>query len=469
MKEPLWTYADVVAAIQGNAQSDAAPDLAIHSVSIDTRTLEPGALYVAIRGDNLDGHDYVAEAFKAGASCALVAEGADVGLSGPLVRVTDTLKGLEALGRAARGRSDASIIAVTGSVGKTSTKEGLHLALSVSGSVHASAKSYNNHWGVPLSLANMTRDSRFGVFEVGMNHPGEITALVKMIRPHVALITTVEPVHLEFFNSVEQIALAKAEIFEGLESGGTAVLNVDNRHFSLLKECAAKAGVAHIISFGESRKAGARLVALVKDAQGSDVTADICGNEITYRIGSPGAHLAMNSLGALAAIQVCGADVKKGAGALAGFHAQTGRGAREVFALPDGQVVLVDESYNANPASMRAALASLDTIPRTDFPRRIAVLGDMLELGNTSPRLHSDLLQPVDAAGVDVVFACGPYMRSLFEVLPEERQGAYANNAAGLEAALLETVCAGDVVMIKGSLGSRMGLLVEALRGRLST
>jgi len=469
VKEPLWTYADVLIAVHGSAQSDVAPDLAMQSVSIDTRTLEPGALYVAIRGDSLDGHDYVAEAFEAGAACALVDEGADVGSRGPLVRVADTLKGLEALGRAARSRSDACIIAVTGSVGKTSTKEGLRLALSVSGSVHASAKSYNNHWGVPLSLANMARDYRFGVFEVGMNHPGEIVPLTKMIRPHVALITTVESVHLEFFDSVVQIAQAKAEIFEGLESGGTAVLNIDNPHFVLLKDHAVQAGTAHIISFGKNRGADARLVALAEDAEGSDVTADICGENITYRIGSPGAHLVMNSLGALAAIQVCGADVQKGADALAGFHAQTGRGAREVFALPDGQIVLVDESYNANPASMRAALASLDTIPRADFPRRIAVLGDMLELGDTSPQLHRELLQPVDAAGVDVVFACGPYMQSLFDALAEDRRGAYADNAAGLEAALLETVCAGDVVMIKGSLGSRMGLLVEALRGRLST
>lgn len=465
MNVPLWTFAELLAAVDGREEGAGRPD--IRSVSIDSRSLEPGALFAAIRGDNLDGHDYVDKAFAAGAVAALVEDKADIDSTGLLVRVPDTLQGLNRLGKTARTRARASVIAVTGSVGKTGTKEALRLALSPSGSVHASEKSYNNHWGVPLSLANMARETRFGVFEVGMNHPGEITPLTKLIRPHVAIITTVEPVHLEFFESVEQIAKAKAEIFDGLEPGGTAILNRDNPHFDLLRARAERAGAGEIIGFGTHDDADARLIEAREGADGSDVWARIGGEAVTYGIGAPGRHLVMNTLAVLAAVKAVGGDMSAATAALADYRAQVGRGAREQFDLDDGQVVLIDESYNANPASMRAALAALGATSRQQNPRRIAVLGDMLELGETSPQLHEDLASPVDAAGVDVVFACGPHMHSLYESLPESRRGAYAESSAGLRGPLLNTVQAGDVIMIKGSLGSRMGLLVEALRSHL--
>lgn len=464
MADPLWTKGEAITACGGRPDGEMDQGAALSSVSIDTRTLEPDALYVAIRGDNLDGHDYVAKAFEAGAGAALVAEDAQVEAVGPLIRVADTLKGLERLGIAARGRTDAAVIAVTGSVGKTGTKEALRLALSASGQVHASDKSYNNHWGVPLSLANMARETRYGVFEVGMNHPGEIVPLTKMIRPHVAIVTTVEPVHLEFFKSVEQIAEAKAEIFTGLESGGTAILNRDNPHYDLLAARARDAGAANIVAFGAHDEAGARLVDMRVIAKGSTVRAQISGEEINYEIGAPGRHFVMNSLAVLAAVAAVGADLKQGAATLADYKVQKGRGAREVFALAAGPVMLIDESYNANPASMCAAFAALGAVSRASYPRRIVVLGDMLELGDSSKDLHGDLAGPVDDADVDVVFACGPCMHALFEALPAKRRGVYAATSQGLVDALTKEVRAGDVVMIKGSLGSKMALLVEAIR-----
>ena len=465
MSTPLWTFDEALVAAGGVATGADGPELT--SVSIDSRTIEPGALFAAIRGDTLDGHDYVEKAFEAGAGAALVAQDAKLEITKPLIRVPDTLEALNRLGAAARARSTARVIAVTGSVGKTGTKEALRLALSPSGPVHASQKSYNNHWGVPLTLANFARGQDFGVFEVGMNHAGEIIPLTKLIRPHIAIITTVAPVHLEFFESVEQIAEAKAEIFAGLEPGGVAILNRDNPHFGLLKKRVSQAGVERIVTFGAHDEADAKLNLISVTAEGSDIEADIFGKNISYRIGAPGRHLVMNSLAVLAAVQAAGADVQAGADALGGYQLQPGRGARTQFTLGEGSVLLIDESYNANPASMRAALESLGETPRTGLPRRIAVLGDMLEMGENSSQMHGDLAQPVDVAGVDVVFACGPHMRELYEALPDSRRGAYAEHSAGLETFLLETVRAGDVVMVKGSLGSAMGPLVEALRAHL--
>ena len=467
MTRALWTFADALSATGGRVEGKGTPD--IESVSFDSRTLEAGALFAAIRGDNLDGHDFVGTAFDAGAVAALVAKDADIGPApGPLIRVPDTLTALGQLGSAARARSSARVIAITGSVGKTGTKEALRLALAPSGETHASQKSYNNHWGVPLTLANFAPSAEYGVFEIGMNHPGEITPLTRLVRPHVAIITTVEPVHLEFFESVEQIAEAKAEIFQGLESGGTAILNADNPHFERLAARAEEAGAERFIPFGSTDDADARLIRMVSEDSGSRVEAEICGKAVSYRIGAPGRHLVMNSLAVLAAVDAVGADLEKAAEALASYAAPVGRGARSRFALDGGAVALIDESYNANPASMRAALAALAEVPRNDLPRRIAVLGDMLELGETSMDLHADLADPVDGAGVDVVFACGPYMRALYYALPESRRGAYAESSDDLTERLLETVQAGDVVMIKGSLGSRMGPLVDALRSHLA-
>ena len=461
MSDPLWTFDAMLAATGGKSDGAVSPD--ISSVSIDSRTIEPGALFVAIRGDNNDGHDYVATAFETGAAAALVAGDAEVG-GGPLVRVPDTLRAMETLGEAARARSSARVIGVTGSVGKTGTKEALRLALAPSGKVHASQKSYNNHWGVPLTLSNFPADADFGVFEVGMNHPGEITPLTRFIRPHIAIITTVEPGQLEFFDSVEEIAEAKAEIFAGLEPDGIAILNRDNPHFALLEKRARDAGAGRVIGFGVDEKADARLVTMTEGPEGSQVEAAIDGRTYYFLIGAPGRHLVMNALAVLAAVRVLDADMAAATDALAHYRAQAGRGARESISMAGGTLELVDESYNANPASMRAALASMRGAAKAKGGRLVAVLGAMLELGDTSPALHADLAGPVEDAGIDVVFACGPHMRSLYDALPESRRGAYAKTSAGLVEPLANSVRADDVVRVKGSLGSKMALLVEALR-----
>jgi UDP-N-acetylmuramoyl-tripeptide--D-alanyl-D-alanine ligase len=445
------------------------PAVQISGFSIDSRSLAPGEGFIAIRGDNRDGHAFVAAALEAGVACAVVDEAFSQGDEARLVRVADTFDALNDLGRASRNRVErAVVIAVTGSVGKTGTKEALRLALAPSGTVHASSKSYNNHWGVPLTLANMPRDVAFGVFEIGMNHAGEIDALTRLVRPQIAIITTVAPVHLGFFNSEEDIADAKAEIFHGLEPGGTAILNRDNPHFERLAARACAQG-AEIVSFGENERADVRLLASELSPEGSTVTAGILGESITYRLGAPGRHLVQNTLAVLAAVKLAGADLTKAAGALEAVTPQAGRGQRFVIQTKAGPAALIDESYNANPASMRAALSTLGLAPHSAYKRRVAVLGDMLELGVEGPRLHRELAEAVDAAGVDVVFACGKLMASLFQALPPGRQGGYAKTSGELEPKLLEGVRPGDIVMIKGSLGSRMAPLVEALKRRFES
>jgi UDP-N-acetylmuramoyl-tripeptide--D-alanyl-D-alanine ligase len=464
LAEPLWTLREIAAATGGKCSGEGAAPVA--GFSIDSRSLEPGEGFIAIRGPNRDGHAYVIPALESGAACAVVDATFPLGDEERLMRVADTFAALNDLGRAGRARVERTVvIAVTGSVGKTGTKEALRLAFSPSGTVHASSKSYNNHWGVPLTLANMPKSVAFGVFEIGMNHAGEIAVLTRLVRPHIAIITTVAPVHLGFFRSVEEIADAKAEIFRGLEPDGTAIINRDNPLHERLERHARDHG-AKIVGFGGAKGAEARLLAAELGPEGSKVTADILGETVSYRLGAPGAHLVQNSLAVLAAVKAAGADLKRAAEALGGLHAQAGRGARLVLETKDGPVAIVDESYNANPASMRAALATLGLTPRDAFTRRVAVLGDMLELGLEGPRLHQELAEAVDGAGVDVVFACGELMGSLFQVLPASRRGAYAKTAEALQPMLVEAVGPGDVIMVKGSLGSRMGPLVEALKRR---
>ncbi len=303
----------------------------------------------------------------------------------------------------------------------------------------------------------------FGVFEAGMNHAGEILSLAKLIRPHIAIITTIAPVHLGFFRSVAEIADAKAEILAGLARGGTAILNRDNPYYERLRRHAL-AHDAKIVSFGETKGAEARLLSVDLRPEGSEVKADILGETITYRLGAPGRHFAQNSLAVLATVKAAGANLIAAARALSRWQAQSGRGERIVLATPGGRIAVIDETYNANPASMRAALATLALTPRAEFPRRVAVLGDMLELGGQGPKLHLELAEDIDAAGVDVVFACGELMAGLYASLPAGRQGGYAKTAADLAPLLAEAVGPGDVVMIKGSFGSRMAPLVEALQ-----
>jgi len=463
MTAPLWTRDEVIAATGGRAQG---ADWSASGVSIDSRTLEAGDLFVAIVGENSDGHTYVERALKSGASAAIVARSDEaMRAAGSLVVVDDTLKALEALGRAARARTQAKVVAVTGSVGKTGTKEALRLILSEQGATHASAASYNNMWGVPLSLARMPADTRFGIFEVGMNHPGEITPLSRLVEPFAALITTVEAVHMAFFDSVEQIADAKGEIFDGLQKGGVAILNRDNPHFERLLAKAKASGAGRIISFGEHADAEARLdkVALKEDC--SCVSATICGQPVTYKLSVPGRHIVMNSLAMLAVVHALDADLAMAALAMAHLKAPKGRGERHRVETPLGPFTVIDESYHANPASMRAALEALGQAKPEAQGRRIAVIGDLLELGDDSIAMHRGLAETIREADVDLVFASGPHMRELFKALPAGTQGAYGETSDELGEALREAVEPGDVVMVKGSLGSRLGPIVDLLRG----
>jgi UDP-N-acetylmuramoyl-tripeptide--D-alanyl-D-alanine ligase len=459
---PLWTIEAMTAAMR--ARGEGALPESVSGLSIDTRTIGPGEAFFAL-ADVRDGHDFVEAAFKAGAGLAVVA--ADRRRSLPkdarLLVVPDVLEALRDLALAARTRSQAKFIGVTGSVGKTGTKEALRLALSSDGETHASAASYNNHWGVPLSLARCPASARYAVLEMGMNHAGEIEPLTRLARPHVAVITTIEPVHLEFFGSIEAIADAKAEIFAGLAPGGAAVLNRDNPQFARLRRAAQQASVARIVSFGEHAEADARLIKCALQPERSCVEARILGSDVAYKLGAPGRHVVMNSLAVLAAGVLAGADLALAALALQELAPATGRGARLTLDLPGGTALLIDESYNANPASMRAALALLGQAPVEGRGRRIAVLGDMLELGPQGPDLHRGLGEAVVANAIDLVFCAGPLMQSLWEALPSERRGGYAVTSAALEADVVGAVRAGDAVMIKGSLGSKMAPVVKAL------
>jgi UDP-N-acetylmuramoyl-tripeptide--D-alanyl-D-alanine ligase len=460
----LWTVEGMAAAI--GAEREGALPLSVPGISIDSRTLAPGDAFFAIQGDHRDGHDFAAAALasKAGLAVAAADRRSELPQDVPLLVVPDVLAALRALAAAARARLQGKVIGVTGSVGKTGTKEALRLALSQDGETHASAASYNNHWGVPLSLARCPASARYAVLEMGMNHAGEIVPLSRLARPHVAIITTVAPVHLEFFGSLAKIADAKAEIFLGLEAGGAAVINRDNSQFVHLKRRAKQAGVARIVSFGEHEQADARLIKCALHPGCSAVQADILGTELTYKIGAPGRHLVHNSLAVLAAAVLVGADLALAALALADFKPASGRGAAFEIDLPGGPATVIDESYNANPASMAAALALLGQRPVGARGRRIAVLGDMLELGPRGRALHRGLLAPVDANAIDLVFCCGPLMRALWRALPASRRGGYAEDSAALEPQVLSAVGAGDVVMVKGSLGSRMAPIVKALQ-----
>ncbi|MCX5515936.1 UDP-N-acetylmuramoylalanyl-D-glutamyl-2, 6-diaminopimelate--D-alanyl-D-alanine ligase [Kaistia algarum] len=466
----LWTFEELVSAMRGRPTSQG--PAAITGISIDSRTVVPGDAFFAIRGDRFDGHDYVGSAAGHGAAVAVVAEERLAGLGRmtvPLVVVSDVLKALEGLGRAARARSSARIAAVTGSVGKTTTKEMLALALAESGRTHFSPASFNNHWGVPLTLARMPADARYAVFEIGMNHAGEITPLTAQVRPHVAIVTTVEPVHLEYFpDGIAGIAAAKAEIFTGVEPGGVAILNRDNPLYETLALKAIEAGIDRILGFGEAADAEGRLISADLQADQSLVVASLLGREVAFTIGAPGRHIVQDALAVLLAVAELGGDVDKAAASFAGLAAPKGRGSRHRLHIGDGEGLLIDESYNANPTSMRAAISVLGNVERADGGRRIAVLGDMLELGPESPQLHAGLAEPLVAAGIERVFLAGPNMAALWQVLPPAMQGYYAEKASDLDPILGAEITAGDVVMVKGSNGSRMAGVVDALKLRFA-
>jgi UDP-N-acetylmuramoyl-tripeptide--D-alanyl-D-alanine ligase len=464
---PLWTTADFLTGVQGRFVGQA--PAVISGISIDSRTTAPGDAFFAIRGDRFDGHDFVAAAFEAGAATAVVAEDRASGLDagqGALTIVPDVLAALNALAAASRARTAAQITAVTGSVGKTSTKEMLSAALAPDGLVHASPASFNNHWGVPLTLARMPQATRYGVLEIGMNHAGEIAPLTRLARPHAAIVTTVEPVHLEFFDSVEGIARAKAEIFEGVEPGGAALINRDNPHYALLESLAREAGVRRVVGFGEEKKSEVRLIRAMPSEQGSAVVARVLGADVAYKLAAPGRHMVQNSLAVMGAVALMGGDLAHAALALSKFTAGKGRGERALLAVGGGTATLIDESYNANPASMRAAIALLGAAAPSGRGRRIAILGDMRELGETAADLHAGLREPLEAAVVDHVFLAGSLMGALWDALPTHLKGGYGESAGEIEEAVIAAIAPGDVVMVKGSNASRMGPLVDALKRR---
>ncbi len=467
MSAPLWTVSDIREATGCECDGDAAQD--VSGVSIDTRTIRAGDLFVALK-DRRDGHEFVSQAFEKSAAAALVSDKYKRDANdGTLLRVSDPEKALHDLGSAARARlpERSKIIAVTGSVGKTGTKEMLSCALSRCGVTASAERSFNNHWGVPLSLSRMPVDADFGVLEIGMNHAGEISPLSKLSRPHVAIVTTVAPVHLEFLGSVENIAKAKAEIFDGLEQDGVAVLNRDNDFYDFFVDAARERG-ARVISFGDHESADCRIVDRKTRFESSQVTATIDGMPVSFVLNAPGHHLQTNALAVLAAVYAVGADVARAAVGLSDFQVPPGRGERLYLTCGEGQVLIIDESYNANPASMEAALKVLRLLEDGVASRRIAVLGDMLELGQDADDLHRGLAKPIADVGIDKVFAAGRHMAALMDALPERVKGGYAETADALEAVVLDAIKPGDVVIVKGSLGSQMGGIVQALKNELS-
>ena len=468
MDDPLWSGLGLVAPLHARVRGRV--PAGVRGISIDTRTLQPGDLFFAIKGENSDGHAHLGQAFTNGAAAAVVDEdhAEAPNATGPVYVVKDVLAAMESLGRAARARSKARIAAVTGSVGKTSTKEALALVLSDAGPTHASIASYNNQWGVPLTLARMSEAAKFGVFEIGMNHPGEITPLVGQVQPHVAIITTIAPVHLAQFSGIEAIAAAKAEIFSGVVKGGVAIVNRDIAQWGQLQKLANAAGIRHVLGFGNSQEADARLTSVEVFPEGTYVEAEVLGKSLRYRMSAPGRHFAENSLAVLLAARAMGLDLVKAAKSLEHFRPPAGRGHRLVLRLPDGDATLIDESYNANPASMRAALEVLGALPVTGEGRRIAVLGDMLELGPDEKKLHAEIGGSISRNKIDLVFAAGPLMRQLFELLPKQRRGAWFATAAELEAVIVPALVPGDVLMVKGSNGSKMGPLAKAIARHFS-
>ncbi len=460
----IWTASE--AAIATGAKLVPGAAWKASGVSIDTGAVAANDLFVALKGPRFDGHDFVTAALSSGAAAAMV----DRPISGAdparLLAVPDTMAGLEALAVAARARSHARIVAVTGSVGKTGTKEALATLLGAQGSTHASTGNLNNQIGMPLSLARMPASAEFGVFEIGMNHAGEIAPLSAMLRPHVAVITNVEAVHLEYFPNVEALADAKAEIFAGLDADGVAILNRDNPHFARLAAAAKARGIGRIWGFGEASGAEGRLISADLEQSGSVVRAHLLGRDVGFRLPLPGRHQVQNALAVLLAVAAAGGDIDAGVTALERLTPVKGRGVAIDVTVSGGSFRIVDETYNASPAATRAALTVLGmTVPGAGG-RRLAVLGDMLELGANGPAEHAGLAEALIAARVDQVFTAGPLMRHLHDVLPAAIRGEHAENSAALAPLVAGAARTHDIVLVKGSAGSQMGVVVAALRAR---
>ena len=446
MTQPLWTAGDLRAATAGTLTVE----LTVSGIAIDSRAVQPGDLFVALR-DARDGHDFVPDALAAGAACAMVDRAVP---AAPLLLVTDTLAGLTALGAAGRARSQARFAAITGSVGKTTTKDMLRTALAACGPTHAAVASYNNHWGVPLTLARQPRGAAFGVIEIGMNHRGEIAPLARLARPHVAVITNIGTAHIGHLGSRAEIAREKADIFQGLEPGGIGLYPADSDFAALLRAAAGPRAQG----FGEA-PCDAQLLGYIGTADAGEATIRLHGETLQVALGAPGRHLALNACAALAAAVALGAPPARAAAALAGFGAAAGRGARRVIAVPGGKALLLDDSYNASSASIRAALAVLAA---QHAGRRLVVLGDMRELGEHGPALHAELAADV-AGTADLAFCCGPLMAHLFAALPVDKQGGTAADSTRLAPLVKAALRPGDAILVKGSLGSRMAVIIRAL------
>jgi UDP-N-acetylmuramoyl-tripeptide--D-alanyl-D-alanine ligase len=466
---PLWTAAEVLAATGGQGVGG----WVATGVSIDTRTLHPGEMFVALQAAR-DGHEFVAAALAAGAAAAMVSRAPDGVARHRLVLVADVQLALEALGRAARARSRARIAAVTGSVGKTSTKDMLRAALQGQGRTHAAVESYNNHWGVPLTLARMPVDTDFGIFELGMNHPGEIAPLAAQVRPHAAMITTIAPAHLEAFadhGGLDGIAREKGSIFSGLQPGGVAVLPGDLPQTGILRACAD--GFRQV-TFGLGAANHHRLSAIHVAAGATCAQGRAWRQPILLKVQTEGRHFAVNALGALAVATALGADRAQSLMGLAQWRPPAGRGTRERLILTRGSgadaIDLIDDAFNANPASLSAALAVLagtqpeDGVGRLARGRRIAILGDMLELGPDELALHAAMAEDPGMATVDLVHCAGPRMAALHSALPPAKRGRLADRAEDLLPEAGRLMDAGDVVLVKGSKGSRISLVVDAIR-----
>jgi UDP-N-acetylmuramoyl-tripeptide--D-alanyl-D-alanine ligase len=462
----LWTDSEAAYATSGKADGlwEAA------HVEIDSRKVTKGDLFVALKGEHFDGHTYVADALSKGAVAAMVSHVPDGVKPVSLLQLDDTLKGLELLGKAGRKRSTAKIVGVTGSVGKTSAKEMIKLVLAAHGDTYATTGNYNNHIGTPLSLANLPVDARFGVFEMGMNHAGEISHLTKMVKPDVAIITNVEAVHIEFFRSIEGIANAKSEIFEGMKPSGIAILNRDSAHYALMGRRADERSIKNIITFGEHEKSDCRLIHYQSTEHGCAIEASIFGKRLHYTLKAVGRHWAMLSLITLAVTQAFSLDDEVTIKALAGFSEVDGRGRVIIIPVMDGQTYLIDDSYNASPAAMRAAFAKTVEVweGKQRKGRKIAVLGNMLELGADSAALHAELAHDIEDCYFDAVFTAGEWMKYLHDTLPLSLRAGHVAQAKDLLAPLQMALRDGDIVLVKGSHGSKMYELVESLKATVT-
>lgn len=455
MKNPLWTAQELSNITGGKITGD----WQINDISIDSRTTEKGNLFVALTGDNFDGHDFIRDAAEKGAVAAIVSRPVETSI--PVLMVEDTLEALTQIGIAGRARSKAIFIGITGSAGKTSTKEALGYILSQQKKTFFNPRSFNNHIGTPLTLARLPQDAEYAVLEMGTNHPGEIAFLTNMVNPDIGIITTIAPGHIEFFPTEQDIAREKSCIFD--HAPELAILPADNAHIDLLKDEAQKRGVKNIITFGQQQSANTHLTEIKLHPGHSDLTATINGKTLKYKINAAGVHWALNSLCVLSVVDHLQLDLKKAAHDFANVKPTTRRGQQSLINFSKGTFTLIDDSYNSNPASVRTGIAVLSACQPKKSGRRIAVLGDMLELGQNGPQYHAELATPLAESGIDIVATCGALMKHLHENLPKNITRLHAENSATLCTQITDMLKDGDVILVKGSLGSKMILIIDAL------